>query len=109
MAKKKRKKGKKVRLKTTWTEFRAGLARHKVATLLRIIKILWASASTTAKNKVCNIAAQKPRVTRKEKSKSKAKSKRRSKGKTKKGMKTVSFIPKSGPRKGKRVTFKVKA
>jgi len=61
LAKKRRKKGKskKIRTKSSWSEFRARLTSGSKAKLLSIIKILWSSASITAKNKCIKLAAMK--------------------------------------------------
>ncbi len=59
MAKRRRKGSKRTRVKASWTELRARLTVGTKTHLMSIIKILWSSASITAKNKVIKMAAMK--------------------------------------------------
>lgn len=84
-----------LKLKASWGEFRARLSMGTKAKLISIIKILWGSASTSAKNKVIKIAAVPSfsgKISRKSKGhrSSKAKGKRKSKRKGKAG--SIRFI-----------------
>jgi len=84
MPKKRRKKGKskKIRTKVSWSEFRARLASGSKSRLLSIIKILWSSASITAKNKCIKLATLKSftgKIKRATKRKGKSKGRRKKK------------------------------
>ena len=100
---------------------RVGLLQLTKKSLVLILVDVWKHSSKVFKARITKMASKrlaidlkKPKRKTKAKTKSKARSrtKRKSKSKKRKSkgkMKMVSFVPKSGPNKGKRIRFKVKA
>ena len=100
---------------------RVGLSQLTKKSLILLLVDVWAHSSKVFKARIAKMASKrltidlrkpKRKTKAKSKSKSKARTKRKSKSKKRKSkgkMKMVSFVPKSGPNKGKRVKFKIKA
>jgi len=125
------KKKRKTKVKTVWNDFdlfkltvKRLFPKHKIS--LKLLKTIWRNkqlralfirlliARALVPRKPSKSRKTKKRKTPKSRKKAKAtkrktkKSKRKKKSKSKTGRKKVSFIAKSGPNKGKRITFFVK-
>ena len=102
-------------------ELKAGLLQLTKKSLCLVIVDVWQHSSKVFKARIAKMIAKrltidlrkpKRKTKAKKKSKSRSRTKRKSKSKKRKSRaktKMVSFVPKSGPNKGKRIRFKVKA